>query len=396
MVTTFLGYTADELENQGGIYTAKEIVRQPELWLKTYQYLRQNEKRLSEFLRRIFSHNDLFIILTGAGTSAFIGDVLEGQFQKHSRKITRAIPTTDLISHPDLYFLYERPTLLVSFARSGDSPESVQSVNVANHFCNKIYHLIITCNPNGALAQRAFEDNAFVFLLPGEADDQSLAMTGSFSSMLLAGLLIAQFDKMKEKENVIKAISKNGHKIIRQYNNALRAAAGVSFKRAVFLGSGSVRGIARESHLKLQELSDGKVVCKHDSYLGFRHGPKAVIDESTLMVYLRSNDNYVSKYETDLIREVQRGQHGIYSIAVMQRDEDFLDFDLKIITGAGSVKIPEEHWAVCAVVPAQILGFHKSLHLGLKPDRPSESGTITRVVQGVQIYEYDKQMAEIS
>ena len=39
------------------------------------------------------------VILTGAGTSAFIGDVLEGPFQQKTGIRTRAVATTDLVTH---------------------------------------------------------------------------------------------------------------------------------------------------------------------------------------------------------------------------------------------------------------------------------------------------------
>ncbi len=306
-------------------------------------------------------------------------------------KEPRAIATTDLVSHPEEYLHQDVPTLLISFARSGNSPESKAAVVLADKICQKIYHLIITCNPSGKLVTNKSPNQTAVFLLPPEADDQSLAMTGSFSSMLLAGLLISRLYLQENLEYQIKQLAEYGKTILKNYTAKLQEIASFSFKRAIFLGSGPLYGTARESDLKLQELTDGKIICKHDSFLGFRHGPKAVIDADTLLVYLFSNTEYVHQYEVDLINSINEGEKGLYRIGVIESPEKdaALEVDLLIELSAGPGKIDEEFLAVCSVMPAQILGFFKSLDLKLKPDAPSATDTITRVVQGVTIYSFD-------
>lgn len=136
-------------------------------------------------------------------------------------------------------------------------------------------------------------------------------------------------------------------------------------------------------------MSDGKVICKHDSFLGFRHGPKAVVNESTLVTYLFSNNSYSQKYELDLVESVNKGRSGIFRIGFMEHDISNVDVDLKIILSDQNDSISEEFLTILSILPAQILGFFKSLELGLKPDNPSESGVITRVVQGVKLYNYE-------
>lgn len=210
MDNLILGLSKNELTLKGGIYTANEISGQPELWLKTWNLINKNSTQLRNYLHDVFEQQDLQIILTGAGTSAFIGEVLEGPIQKNTKIPTRAVPTTDLVTHPELFTLENKPTLLISFARSGNSPESVKTVELANQISKNIYHLIITCNPNGELAKLSCSNKCFVFVLPPESDDQSLAMTGSFSSMLLAGLLIFRFDELSTLKNQISLIHKYG------------------------------------------------------------------------------------------------------------------------------------------------------------------------------------------
>jgi tagatose-6-phosphate ketose/aldose isomerase len=315
--------------------------------------------------------------------------ILQGPFQKNTGKRTSAIATTDLLSHPEEYFNKEHTTLLISFARSGDSPESVAAVNLANMLCKKVYHLIITCSPSGKLAREAKTPGSYVFLLPEHAADQSLAMTGSFTSMLLSGLLISEIGLVEELREQVELLSSYAEKIITKYSCELKKIAELKFDRVVILGSGPLQGAARESHLKIQELSDGKVMCTCDSFLGFRHGPKAVISPSTLLIYLFSNNEYAHQYEIDLVKSVNEGEKGIYSIGISESHVKDIGLDLAIeLSEDDNVKLNEGFLAICSVLPAQILGYFKSLQLNLRPDNPSENGAITRVVQGVTIYNF--------
>ena len=214
-------------------------------------------------------------------------------------------------------------------------------------------------------------------------------MTGSFSSMLLTGALISRIYQLDQIKSQIEKLISFGENILRNYTSKLKEIASLNFKRAVFLGSGSFLGIARESHLKLQELTDGKIICKNDSYLGFRHGPKAVINDETIVIYLFSNNRYVEKYEDDLVKEICNQELGMYSIGVHETFKKDYCLDLNIKLGIEGDHLDEEFLAVCYILPAQILGYYKSLAFGLNPDNPSESGVISRVVKGVTIYSYE-------
>lgn len=379
-----------DLVSSGAVHTAREIAGQPDLWLKIWRLLKQESGEIEQFLSPILEDDSLNIILTGAGTSAFIGEVLCGFLQRRLNKPVGAVSTTDIVTHPEDYFLPQRTTLIVSFARSGNSPESVATVELANQICDNPFHLVITCNKQGEIARKTSSSNSYIFLLPPEADDKSLAMTGSFTSMALAGLMIwpgLNHDKVDEDVGLL---SEYGRRILNDYADPLREMAKLDFRRGVFLGSGPLLGIAHESHLKLQELSDGKVICKFDSFLGFRHGPKAVIDSSTMNVFIFSSNPYVRKYEIDLVKSVNRGERGIFRMGIMENPVDRLNLDLEIVYGGKGKNLAEPLLGLCSVIPGQMLGFYKSLQLGLKPDLPSESGTITRVVQGVSIYPYEK------
>ena len=369
-------------------YTATEIMGQPYLWNRTYEDVVAAKQELSVFLNRVLVYDNLRVILTGAGTSAFIGDVLHKKFQKNFGRPTEVIASTDFISHPSDYIMdSEQPILMVSFARSGDSPESVATVDLANEYCSTIFHLIITCNSTGKLANLANLDNSFVLLMPAGANDKGLAMTASFTTMLLAGILVSDIDGLERNRKHVDQLVRYGKTILNKYSEKIKAVATLEFNRVVFLGSGPLKGIARESHLKVQELSDGRVICKYDSFLGLRHGPQAVINESTLVVYLFSSDDFVNNYEYDLVKSINQQKEKLFEIGIGEviKNKSSISIDLSIEVAEKNT-IPEEFFAICAVLPSQLLGFYKSLDLGLSPDSPSVNKSISRVVQGVRIY----------
>lgn len=382
----YLGIELPTLVEKGAAHTAREITQQPELWKEVWKEVRVHQPALQKFLKTALQDSKR-IILTGAGTSAFIGLSLSGLFQRKTGLLTDAIATTDLVSHPKDYLHPDLPTLIISFARSGNSPESVAAIALARELSKTCYHLIITCNAEGKLAKYGSSDKKFVFALPREANDQSLAMTSSYTGMLLAGILIAQLEEMESAKKTVETIAGYGRKIINYYADDLRKIAERDFSRAVFLGSGPFFGTAKESHLKLQELTDGKIICKEDSFLGFRHGPKAVIDQNTLIFYIFSNEEYVAKYERDLVNSMKKGHPPMLEAGIMESLLPDIQLDHVFYLSENGFRVKEEYLAVCSVLPAQILGFYKSLQLGLRPDMPSATGAITRVVEGVHIYD---------
>lgn len=365
-------------------FTEVEITNQPDLWEEVYQLILNKSKSLSDFIFPIIENKELEIILTGAGSSAFLGEAAQAYTQINTGCQTRAISTTDIVTHPQFFFQKNRPVLLVSFARSGNSPESIETVKLADQYCDEVYHLIITCNKEGELMKYSGQssDKSYGLLLPEAAHDKSLAMTGSFTSMLLSILLISDLKNLKEKQNSINAITDSAREILAK-SASFQKIATTNFERVVFLGSGSFVGIARESHLKLQELTDGKVICKHDSFLGFRHGPRAVINNKTLLVYLFSADDHVYQYEYDLATSNAQQLSHIPCITVGRNEESTLKpcFNIDLHLDA-----KEQLSVIPMTLIGQLLGLYKSLDLGLDPDNPSVSGTISRVVQGVTIY----------
>lgn len=385
-----MNYLNQRLEKSGrkDLYTSEEISQQPLIWHETYLQLVAQRSGLSKFINKVFSIDQLHIVLTGAGSSAYIGQVLEGVFQKNCNIPTRAIATTDIVTHPRLYLQKSIPLLMISFARSGDSPESLAAVELADKICDEVYHLVITCSRDGKLTifKQQGEKN-LVFILPDLANDRSLAMTSSFTSMLLAGMLIARIQELNDLKPQVELLMQYGSNVLENYSEKLQKVSTMKFDRMVFLGAGSQLGVARESQLKVQELTNGTVLCKHDSFLGFRHGPMAVMTPDTLIVYLLSNNSYANKYELDLVRRIKENDQFKFSIGVAESKQESYDVDLDILFSSRNVKeLDEDFMPIISVLPAQIIGYYKSIELTLNPDLPSDSGAISRVVEGVKIY----------
>ncbi len=376
-----------DIVNKVGVFTETEIWGQPGLWQSIFEKALNEKQPLQSFINDTTDFGNLNIILTGAGSSAFIGMSLTGVFKRYFRRNTTAVSTTDLVTHPLDYLDASTPVLLISFARSGNSPESVAAIHIADQVCSNVFHLIITCNTSGALAQYKTNSGKYVFILPAEANDKSLAMTGSYSGMLLAGLLIARIKQIDELGSQIAILKKYAGRILSQ-SEEFRKLAEMNFERAVFLGSGPLFGTATESHLKVQELTDGRIICKKDTFLGFRHGPKAVVNDKTLVFMLFSNQPYVLQYETDLIESLNDGQKPLFIAGIIESEKIKPKIDKLFVLSDIEGKLDEEFLPVCFVLPAQLIGYYKCIQLGLDPDMPSASGAISRVVKGVIIYPY--------
>src|SRR5271154_5225040 len=292
------------LNRDGALWTAREIAQQPESWIRTQELLRQHTAPIVGFLAPLLARPDLRIILTGAGSSAFIGECLAPLLMQKLGRRVEAIATTDLLSGPHQYFQRDVPTLLVSFGRSGSSPESVAVVELAERQLRECHQLVFTCNEQGTLYQRCRERrNSLAILLPPETHDQSFAMTSSFTAMMLAAALV--FHGLENATDGVPRIARGAREVLGQHNATLQKLAAESYSRVVYLGSNGFKGLAREAALKLLELTDGKVVGAFDSPLGFRHGPKTIVTGDTLLFVFMSNDRYTRGYDLDLLRELR-------------------------------------------------------------------------------------------
>ncbi|WP_242146191.1 SIS domain-containing protein [Sphingomonas sp. BAUL-RG-20F-R05-02] len=359
-------------------WTRREILQQPATLRATQAILDASHAEIDGFVGPLLARPDLRIMLCGAGTSAFIGECLAPWLSATLGRPVEAVATTDIVSAPHLYLAADRPTLMVSFGRSGNSPESVAAVELADARVASVHHLIITCNADGALSRRVTGNN-HVVLLPEETHDRAFAMTSSFSAMMLSALSI--FTGRGTMPAHVEAIASAVEAMLDRSDVEAATLAGADFERVVYLGSGVFQGLAREAALKLLELTDGAIPTAFDSSLGFRHGPKTIVTPRTLVVVFVSNDPLTRLYDLDIIEELRAdGRCGAVVVIAAQ------DTSGATLLVENAADLADADLLFPYITFAQLYGLHCSLRLGRTPDQPNASGTVNRVVQGVRIH----------
>jgi tagatose-6-phosphate ketose/aldose isomerase len=340
--------------------TFREILAQPAIWRDWGARL-----PLDDLRQWISSTGAQDVWFCGAGTSAYIGDILAAGFEAQPGPRFRSIPTTDIVARPHA-FLHGSPKLIVSFGRSGNSTESIGLLDALDVLAPAWPRLNITCNATSTLAR---DPKAKVITLPEATHDQGFAMTSSFSTMLLtaAGLFdrgLAPQDAPARFAALASTLETLLPVFIAQAQTARRPA------RAVFLGSGPLSFTAREAALKVMELSAGQTPALWDSTLGFRHGPKSFTVGETDLWLFRSADPHTRAYDDDLLTEL-RTQFPHSQITAPDIPQPFSDL-----------------WSTPLYVAlAQLLAVHWSDALGLNVDDPfAGQGTLTRVVSGVRLH----------
>ena len=388
------GKDTKEWESLKGIFTATEINQQPATWRKTIKQVEDHKEEIKAFIENVTKHDESDIIWTGAGTSEYVWNAIFTYVSQKTNFKTKSYATTDIVSSPENYLSQNKPTLLISYGRSGNSPESVGAVEVADEVCGKnVYHLFITCNHEGALSKAAqTRDNAYAINLTPETHDQSFAMTSSFSNMMLATLLCFSLDNYDEVKAELEDIITTGEKMLaNKWEFFKNIVEDYNFNRIVYLGANCLKGIAQESQLKILELTAGKVATMYDSPMGFRHGPKSIINDDTLTVIYLSDNPYTRQYEVDLIKEMSPQRKGNKLVAVMNKmDEEVAG----LVDYAFAFELEKEHENAFLgfdyIMAAQVLALFKSLSYNITPDNPCPTGEVNRVVKGVILHPYTK------
>jgi D-galactosamine 6-phosphate deaminase/isomerase len=380
-----LGLTAGEIEAGGAYWTAREIAQQPQLWPQIARLIAA-DSTLAGFLAQWGVAARPRVVLTGAGTSSFIGECLAPSLARGGWPRAEAIATTDIVASPATFLVRDIPTLMVHFARSGNSPESVAAMELAEQRIGRCGHLILTCNGQGELYRRAGAmRHACAVLLPEASNDQSFAMTSSFTGMLLAAATALQVQPADAAR--VARLAAIGTHVMGSCVPLLRSLVQAGFERVVYLGNNELKGLAREAALKMLELTDGRVIALADTPLGFRHGPKTILNGSTLVVVLLSNDAHARRYELDLLAELRRDAVAGRVIALAGRAPGTPHPDNVLMAG-DAASLSDLELCLPYAVFAQALAMLRALSLGVSPDSPNAAGTVNRVVQGVSIYPY--------
>ena len=392
-MSTIFGITEDKMKETSSTFTLTEIYQQPATWEKTCRQIEENKEELQKFIDQVIKCDDFDVILTGAGTSEFVGNALFAHLSGLLNHKAKSYGTTDIVATPEAYLSRTKPTLLISFGRSGNSPESVGAVDAAESVCDNVYHLFVTCNKNGALSKRAAETHNFYAInLTDETHDQSFAMTSSYSNMYLATYLCFHLNELEETVEKVRKIAAAGQNFLdNHYSVAQQIVDEYNFERIVYLGSNTLKGTSQESALKMLELTAGRVVTMYDTPMGFRHGPKSIVDDTTLTVVYLSDEAYTRQYEVDLLKEMSGQRKGNKIVVVMSSADEAVSA-LADYTVVYDMKEENENilLGLDYILFAQTLAVLKSLSLDITPDNPCPTGEVNRVVKGVTLYPYTR------
>lgn len=381
-----------ELAELGAEITTREIKQQPELWQETLTIYQEKQEAIAAFLRTIKQKTDkrIRVVFTGAGTSQYVGDTIVPYLNKTGATadyLFESIATTDIVAAPEQVLFADEPILLVSFARSGNSPESLAAVKIVDQFVADSYHLTITCAADGSLAQQAAADEtSYLLLMPERSNDAGFAMTGSFSCMALSALLIFDQTPLTEKRHYVETLSRLGQEVIDR-ETELQVLTDRSFKRIVYLGSGTLSGLTREAQLKVLELTAGKIATVFDSSMGFRHGPKSFVENQTLVFVFVSNTSYTRQYDLDMLEELK--SDGIAAAVTAIGQPAAVNFSGTNFFFPDDTLLPDGYLALADIVFAQTIALLASIKVGNTPDTPSPTRTVNRVVKGVTIHPYN-------
>lgn len=372
-------------------FTPREIAQQPATWEGTLEIFKRNRESICTFLEGLGVRGPVekrpVVVLVGAGTSDYIGQALILLLRRSWGCEVLACPSTDLLPNLEDFVVPGRNYLWISFSRSGDSAEGVAVLERAIQLYPEIAHMVVTCNEEARMIEvcrgRA---RSCVVVLDAAVNDRSLAMTSSFTNMIVLGQCLANAWRLEEYESVLRGMREAGREMVARASELAERVAAMGLRRVCFVGSGALASVARESALKVLEMTAGRVATMSETVLGLRHGPMAALDAQTLFVCFVAEDGRRALYSRDLLREIREKRVAAKLVGVGPATQEaeigpLCDFYLAV-----GADCPDVYRPVLDVMFGQLLGLHSSMLHGLKPDAPSPGGVITRVVQEVGIY----------
>ena len=377
----------------GATATAREIAQQGDCWEKIPALLATTNPALKTRLHAALHDARATIAFSGAGTSAYVGDILAPAIQRHSRAHSLATASTDLVAQPAGKLPRDAHGFLFAFARSGNSPESVASLEKAATIAPELVPVAVTCNDRGALAEHCRNGHGYCCQMPPETHDESFVMTSSFSTMtLFTAALCREALDLPPPDFAALAVAQRHARDTYYTSPALDALARAA--RIIYLGSDALYGAARESALKILEMTAGKIPTMAETTLGFRHGPKSLINNETAVCFFISSDPYSQQYDRDLALEVLGDGNAahvhIYAPAAFLARYTEIAASRAHVTAFDAALDGQDDAALAPlyVQYAQLTGLRCALDAGISPDNPSPDGSVNRVVKGVTVYPY--------
>lgn len=375
-----------EKHERGLLYTPSEIAQQPVTWQATYRLFESCRAELQRFLKQ--AHVEGWTIcLIGAGTSDYIGHSVANLLRRHWNCEVFVIASTDMLTNRDDLVLADRDYLWIHFSRSGDSPEGVAVLEQALASCPRVRHLVVSCNEDGRMVKLAQgSEHSLVVLLDDAVNDRGLAMTSSYTNMVIFGQALAHLWERNDFEKTLESMTKAAEYIL---DEGAALAYDLSqnmktegYRKACFVGAGALGATSQESALKLLELTSGSIQTMYETTLGLRHGPMSSLNMDTLFTAFLSNRDNRRRYDLDLLNEVN-AKRVVRTIVAVGGADAACDYSLHAPIFA---TIADAYRPAVDVIFSQMLGLFSSIELGMKPDSPSPNGLISRVVAKFDIY----------
>ena len=366
----------------GLLYTPAEIAQQPATWQITHHLFSEKRSELMEFLQQAKAER-WTIYLVGAGSSDYIGHSIAHLLRKRWNCEVCVVASTDLLTNRDDLVIQDRKYLWISFSRSGDSPEGVSVLEQALAASSNVKHLVVSCNRNGRMVELAIQNKScFAMVLDDAVNDRSLAMTSSFTNMVLFGMELAHLWDRQSFDDTLEHMTQAANYMLEEGASLAQRLAKQGYRRACFVGSGALAGTTRESALKILELTAGNIQTMNESTLGLRHGPMSSLNSETLFVGFISRDDRRRRYDLDLLNEI-RGKRVVRTIVAIGHADSASDSSLYCEAFG---RLDDAYRPAVDVIFSQMLGLFSSIELGLQPDSPSPNGLISRVVEKFAIY----------
>jgi len=390
-LTSLLRLSPSEKLERGLLHTPQEIAQQPETWRRTFDQLQTRHNEIAAFFASagLTDAEELrpTVFLIGAGTSDYIGRSLHHLLRRKWQCEVIPVASTSLLTDFSDSLIPGRRYLWISFSRSGNSPEGIAVLERALEECPQVSHLLVTCDRAGRMT-KIIEGHArsHAIVLDDATNDRSLAMTSSFTNMVLTGQYLAYLSHSNEYQPILSALASAAESILPGAAELAAHLVRENYHRVCFLGSGGLAGAAMESALKVLELTAGRVQSMSQATLALRHGPMAALDRDTLLVSFISSQAPRRNYELDLLREIG-GKELVRTRVAISADAQELGIEAEhVLAPASAAAIPDACRPMLDVIFAQLLGLFASIHAGLKPDAPSPNGAISRVVPELSIY----------
>jgi glucosamine--fructose-6-phosphate aminotransferase (isomerizing) len=340
--------------------TYSEIRQQPAVWKSV---LATASSQWASIAEHVTVSEDTQLLFVGSGTSFYLAQAAAHAAQELTGRTSHAVPSADVFLSPASSVPDRVPLLAFLISRSGRTSEALLAAELLRSQRAQATVVALSCVADSPLAARAHHAIALE-----EVHEESIVMTQSFTSILLAlqivAATIAADETLQEQLHGLPGWAASGMRDSEVF--ARRLGEDRTLSDFVYLGVGSYFGLAQEATLKLTEMTQTR--CAAYNSLEFRHGPISTVKRGTVVVLLGAQRD--SAYIDALVRDL--AGYGAFVAAIAPPG-----------VGAGAdqtLPMPGELDDLARsllYMPAlQLIAYHRAAALGLDPDAPRNLGHV--------------------